>query len=30
MEHLLFHPVGFIVALALMEGTKNCLSTRRF
>src|SRR4051795_6442221 len=21
MEHLLFHPVGFIVALAMMEGT---------
>src|SRR6059058_919623 len=23
MEHLLFHPVGFIVALAMMEGTKE-------
>src|SRR6476661_7455610 len=23
MEHLLFHPVGFITALALMEGTKE-------
>src|SRR6476469_3394810 len=23
MEHLLFHPVGLIVALAMMEGTKE-------
>src|SRR2546421_8316408 len=23
MEHVLFHPVGFIVALAMMEGTKE-------
>src|SRR5437764_6857595 len=23
MEHLLFHPVGVIVALAMMEGTKE-------
>ena len=23
MEHLLFHPVGFVVALAMMEGTKE-------
>src|SRR5579864_3619383 len=23
MEHLLFHPVGFIVALAMTEGTKE-------
>src|SRR6476646_6380260 len=23
MEHLLFHPVGFITALAMMEGTKE-------
>jgi len=23
MEHLLFHPVGFIAALAMMEGTKE-------
>src|ERR1700739_1825482 len=23
MEHLLFHPVGFIVAVAMMEGTKE-------
>src|SRR3954467_5971945 len=23
MQHVLFHPVGFIVALAMMEGTKE-------